>query len=810
MFRRYLLSGLEPNRGALDFSELLDAPAGKHGFLKGRNGRLEFNDGTVLKIIGTSMVGAGCTPKHEVADIVAERLASSGINMVRMHYADGIVNVGQYRPEDLEHQIRLVDYSKGSSRELNETALERLDYFIYKLKERGIYVQLDTFVGRNWMPEGDELDYPDTFSGKWAPKHANIFNRRMIALQKEYQTKLLTHRNPYTGLRYVDDPTIAIVQMMNENSLLWDFGAAHDELSLPPSYMTELKTKWRAWLKKRYGTNETLRNAWTDMNGICALQAREHLDYAVQLPSDPFYTYKIAGQVYEAPQDSINAPARMADYVEFLVELENAFTKEILEHLQQIGVKCGVNATNLIRGVANVYTSTRNCDVQEQDAYYNHPHFGFAPPARVTDTPMSEVDPRCMLGQNFNNNNLITQLAVAQVDEIPLVIAEWNDVSATPFDADAMLEMTAYGCLQDWDGMCNFLYNQSDDIAGLQYDFLEFYFTNYNDPAKWGQYGISSYVFQKGLVKKARNNIYLCYTGDDIRANSDAPSMVPYTTLPFVSRVAARFSEEDTFAGAQNDVLISGGYTPTGNFTEASHAVVFSESPYADLQHKAEGRTAYLHRHAEEKSVPFYGIGQIGQKRLVVEEGRKFSRNPHIYGDAVTEAMRRWGMLEADQGIVNGKYFNSDTGEIKKCPEDGTFLVESEQFAAFAGHPSECLCLGNAQLWIHNQIMAVSLLSRDGKPLTESNYILMTAIGETKNEGTRFDRDWILDLGHAPILVDQIEGRVVIPNAKKSLTVYALKPNGERSETIPVTFQGNDAVFCLDTQEATIHFELRS
>ena len=35
MFRKYLMDGLEPNQGAINFSELLDAPAGKHGFLRG-------------------------------------------------------------------------------------------------------------------------------------------------------------------------------------------------------------------------------------------------------------------------------------------------------------------------------------------------------------------------------------------------------------------------------------------------------------------------------------------------------------------------------------------------------------------------------------------------------------------------------------------------------------------------------------------------------------------------------------------------------------------------------------------------------
>ena len=806
MFRKYLMDGLEPNQGAINFSELLDAPAGKHGFLRGRDGGLYFEDGVKLRVVGTSMVGSGCVPNHDTAEIVAERIASSGLNLVRMHYADGMCDVG----EEPGSEMRLIDYSQSNSRNLNEEALERLDYFIYQLKQRGVYVQLDTFVGRNWMPEGDELDYPDTFASNWAPKQCNIFNRRMIELQKEYQTKLLTHMNRYTGLRYVDDPAIAIVQMMNENTLLWDFGANFNIDTIGPGYRRELQEKWRLWLKKKYGTNEALIEAWTDLNGVCCKQEVEHLDFAVQIPSEPYHSYDVFGAEHDAPQKSNLAQPRMSDFVAFLIDTENAFTAEILQHLRSIGVKCGINTTNLIRGAAHVYTSTRNCDVQEHDAYYNHPYCGFAPPAKVSSKPMVEIDPRGAFTGQFTSNNLITQLANGQVDGIPMVVAEWNDVSPTPFDADAMLEMTAYGSLQDWDGMCNFQYNGDADISGLKRKLLYFYFTMYNDPAKWGQIGISSYVFQKELIRKARNTIYMCYTADDLRANLNDSSMIPFATLPFISRVVTRFSDNDRFDAGENELAISGGFTPTGDFTEASHAVVFSDSPYADLHHHAMGREEYLARHREANALPYYGIGCIGDRRLVIDEGRTVSHNAYAYGDAVSDAMRRWGLLESDQGIINGKYFNSDTGELQICPREGTFRVNTEQFAAFAGHPDGTIKVGNAEFDISNRIMAISMLSRDGKPLEESDYILLTAIGETTNEGMRFEKEWLMDLGHEPVLVDQIDGKMVLRNAKKSLKIYALKPNGERAEELEVTFNGNDAVVALATKECAIHYEIRS
>ena len=44
------------NTGAMDFSRLLDAPAGKHGFVKARQGHLYFEAGTRARFIGLSLL----------------------------------------------------------------------------------------------------------------------------------------------------------------------------------------------------------------------------------------------------------------------------------------------------------------------------------------------------------------------------------------------------------------------------------------------------------------------------------------------------------------------------------------------------------------------------------------------------------------------------------------------------------------------------------------------------------------------------------------------------------------------------------
>ena len=46
------------------------------------------------------------------------------------------------------------------------------------------------------------------------------FSTHRTGSLEQYAKQLLWHRNPYTQLRYVDDPAIALVEIINENGLV--------------------------------------------------------------------------------------------------------------------------------------------------------------------------------------------------------------------------------------------------------------------------------------------------------------------------------------------------------------------------------------------------------------------------------------------------------------------------------------------------------------------------------------------------------------------------------------------------------------
>ena len=112
----------EPNTGAWDYSYLLDAPAGKHGFVQVRDGHLYFEDGTRARFLGFNVATRSNTPDHETADKLAERFASMGVNLIRLHAADAPIGDEPCTWSSCK-EAPLLDYMSGSSREFNPEGL---------------------------------------------------------------------------------------------------------------------------------------------------------------------------------------------------------------------------------------------------------------------------------------------------------------------------------------------------------------------------------------------------------------------------------------------------------------------------------------------------------------------------------------------------------------------------------------------------------------------------------------------------------------------------------------------------------------
>jgi len=232
-----------------DISGRQDKPAGKAGFVTvGKDGHF-YSGKERIRFFGVNFCFGASFPEKESAEKIAKRMAKFGINSVRFHHMDN-----QTFPNGIRSR------TGKNTRELDPEALDRLDYFLSKLKENGIYYNINLLVSRPFnsndgLPkEIDKLD--------WKKNHIlGFFYEKETELQREYALKLLTHKNTYTGLSYGEDPATAFVEINNENGLLssWLTGAIDE---LPEVFLKELGKKWNYWLKEKYRDTGKLRNAW--------------------------------------------------------------------------------------------------------------------------------------------------------------------------------------------------------------------------------------------------------------------------------------------------------------------------------------------------------------------------------------------------------------------------------------------------------------------------------------------------------------------------------------------------------------------
>lgn len=238
---------------ATDVSFLNAKPAGVNGHIIAKQGVfIESGSRKRVRFLGTNLGASAAFPLKEEAPIIAKHLAKMGINIVRFHHLQN----------DWDKEYGMI-WKKGKEQmEFDPVQIDRLDFFIAELKKQGIYTNMNLQTTRKMIPElgipASAMEIPNF------QKKVDKLNRKMISLQKQYAKDLLDRKNPYTGLKYKDDPALMVLEINNENSLVgWPGeqpGAGLEKW--PEPFQSELRSRWNEWLLKKYRTTTALSKAW--------------------------------------------------------------------------------------------------------------------------------------------------------------------------------------------------------------------------------------------------------------------------------------------------------------------------------------------------------------------------------------------------------------------------------------------------------------------------------------------------------------------------------------------------------------------
>ena len=491
------------DKAPIDISYLFadEKPAGKHGFMTVKGNRFVFEDGTEMKFWGTNFNSGANFPEHSHAEKVARRLAAMGINIVRFHQLDAEWSTPN-----------LFQFTKGqrldNTRSLDPRSLERLDYLIYCLKEEGIYVYLDMLCYRRFK-ENDGLENTHLMPDAGRP-YTN-FSRRMIELQKEFNSQLWNHYNPYTKLCYKDEPAIIFSEITNENDL-YVFGTY-----LEP-YKSELIDLFVAWSKK---------------NGLS--YTKEDIE-------------KMNINDWEHP-----------DLIRFKCDVMKDYYREMIEDCRKIGVKIPITGTNWTINAA-VLEAQMVTDYVDTHAY-------------SWDGDQRKFGNMTMTDQKQKFNTMLTTLAYCKVADKPLFVSEWDEPWPSMYRADSPLLTAATGCLQGWYGFTIHTYrygtNEQESVTSkigrdivIGHSYYRGIFDAYNDPAKFGLFYHAALITRRGDIRPAEklvsiepDNLASISTNTRLQKGEHVPAML---LTPEKHRVVTKLpgrevSEKVDFAFRQGD-----------------------------------------------------------------------------------------------------------------------------------------------------------------------------------------------------------------------------------------------------------------
>lgn len=233
---------------ALDFSFLVDAPAGKYGRIQiDANGKYRFEkQDNPVRFYGANICFHALYMSKKECDMIADRLTRIGYNAVRIHHFDRDV-VDRKNRSDSGHIL--------------PEQLDKLDYLIYALKSHGIYITTDVFTAR--IPAADEFPGLPPLRDGYAYKAMAMISPDVRAKLKTWTREVFTHKNPYTGLSWGEDPVFIGISILNENSIFFVMNSRINS-EVRKFYETEFEKRC-----KERGIELTRENRTVKFNEFC-------------------------------------------------------------------------------------------------------------------------------------------------------------------------------------------------------------------------------------------------------------------------------------------------------------------------------------------------------------------------------------------------------------------------------------------------------------------------------------------------------------------------------------------------------------
>lgn len=450
------LSSLEVKQGsALDLSSLIDAPAGKKGrLIVNSNGLLAFENDprTAIKMRGFNGIPRSIWqyPRKNVFEDISKRFAKAaraqGYRCVRVNMIECAIT------------------SQAPKGELfNPKYLDHWDSIIANLKKEGIYIDL--------VLASYGLYYsPFSFNGE-VFKRRNEHKLRMFFGEEDERshwkkgvTALLNHVNPYTGLKWKDDPAIGLIEFYNEEE-----NGVRKVLELSdtnPKIAAVVNQKWRSWLNHKYN------------NSIPDALKKEIKANDLSNAPVPDMRGEMVGL---SNQFSI-----------FIGELADENAKWFEAQVRKVGYTGLVSQYNFSKKLVFSAARWKNAQVVESNGYFCHPYNNQV-------DQYSSIEKSANFWRSINSTHLLGR---------PFIISEFNHAFWNPFQHENGLLVSAYSAFQNYSSI---MIHTGPVNLVVDKKAIQSFTSGFNPVIRANEF-LAGCLFQRGDVKASANNVDLKIT----------------------------------------------------------------------------------------------------------------------------------------------------------------------------------------------------------------------------------------------------------------------------------------------------------
>jgi hypothetical protein len=454
----------------LDLRSLNEKVSGETGFVRLSPDGRSFvrGDGQPIRFWPVCSYGYRLKPDEMAAN--ARFLAKMGVNMVRIHASVSPKGPGK----------SLADYDADE--------IDRIQRYVAAIKKEGIYATISPYWangGHSGAAASWGLGYGDG-EDIWG---LLFFDERLQKAYKGWVKHLYLDPNRYTGVPLGKDPTVAIAQVQNEDSLLfWTFQ------NIKPAEKSILSKKFGQWLTQKYGSLPAARSHW-----IGADAKGDGWPDGAPAMLDTW--------VLTQPQTG-GMKTRSDDQMAFLIDTQKAFYADMIQfYRHDLGYKGLTNASNWItadpvrQNDAERYTYTP-ADVIAVNHYYAPTHQGPNSGWRI-DEGDTFADTSALLDPRALPTNVVNVVGH------PTIVTESGWVHPLGYQAEGPILTAAYESLSGVAGLYWFELGAKEYAENPTFDFVttpdgSHPLSKWEDsvPQILGQFPAAAVMYREGYLKQ--------------------------------------------------------------------------------------------------------------------------------------------------------------------------------------------------------------------------------------------------------------------------------------------------------------------